>query len=158
MFVFSFKTTRKSLLIGAACLIAFLALTAAAIWWPQSEEVVPTVAAADTDDHLSFLRSIGCEDAAAPMAVEEVLLPDEADDAFTRYNALQQEVGFDLSDYHGKRIKVWSYLVTCGDRPTVAHLYVYRDRLVGGDLTDQQTGEQRSLQGGTHHGESGTAG
>ena len=158
MFVFSFKTTRKTLLLGVACLIAFLALTAAAIWWPQSEDAIPTVAAAEIEDHLAFLRSIGCEDAAAPMAIEEVQLPDQADQPFEQYNALQREVGFDLSDYRGKRVKVWSYLVTCDDRPTVAHLYVYRDRLVGGDLTDQQTGEQRSLQGGTHHGESGTAG
>ncbi len=160
MFVFSFKTTKKSLLIGLACLIAFLALTAAAIWWPGTEETVPTVAAAEPADHLSFLRSIGCEAAAAPMAVEEVLLPDKADTPFEAYNALQQQAGFDLSDYCGKRVKVWSYMVTCGSKPAVAHLYVYRDRLVGGDLTDEQTGEQRSLtvQGEATYGEIGTAG
>ena len=160
MFVFSFKTTKKSLLIGIACRVAFLALTAAAIWWPDTEETVPTVAAAEPADHLSFLRSIGCEAAAAPMAVEEILLPDKADTPFETYNALQQQAGFDLSDYCGKRVKVWSYMVTCGNRPAVAHLYVYRDRLVGGDLTDEQTGEQRSLtvQGEATYGEIGTAG
>ena len=107
MFVFSFKTTKKSLLIGIACLVAFLALTAAAIWWPDTEETVPTVAAAEPADHLSFLRSIGCEAAAAPMAVEEILLPDKADTPFETYNALQQQAGFDLSDYCGKRVKVF---------------------------------------------------
>lgn len=160
MFVFSFKTTKKSLLITIVCVIVFLALTAAAIWWPRTEETVPTVAAATADDHLSFLRSIGCEAAAAPMAIEEIQLPDEADAPFESYNALQRQAGFDLSDYQGKRVKVWSYMVTCGSEPAVAHLYVYRDRLVGGDLTDERTGEQRSLtvQGEATYGENGTAG
>lgn len=145
MFVCSIKTTRQTLAIGLCCLIAFLVLTAAVIWWPSPSETVETVAAATTQEQLTFLRSIGCEAAAEPMAVEEILIPDTPDEAFETYNTLQKEAGFDLSDYHGKRVKKWSYMATCGDTPTVANLYVYRDQLIGGDLTDPNTGEQRAL-------------
>ncbi|MBQ4612831.1 MAG: DUF4830 domain-containing protein [Clostridia bacterium] len=145
MFVCSVKTTRRTLAIGLCCLVAFLVLTATVIWWPDSAGTVETVAAATTQEHLTFLRSIGCEAAAEPMAIEEILIPDTPDEAFETYNALQQQAGFDLSDYHGKRVKKWSYMATCGDTPAVANLYIYRDVLVGGDLTDPNTGEQRAL-------------
>lgn len=145
MFVCSVKTSRKTIAVGVACLIAFLVLTATVIWWPDTEDTVETVAAATQAEQLSFLRSIGCEAAVEPMAVEEILLPDEPDDAFNAYNELQQQAGFDLSDYHGKRVKRWSYMTTCNDTAAVANLYVYRGTLIGGDLTDPTTGAQRAL-------------
>ena len=145
MFVCSVKTSRKTLAVGLACLVVFLVLTAAVIWWPDSADTVETVAAATQEEQLAFLRSIGCEAAAQPMTVEEVLIPDEPDETFNAYNELQKQAGFDLADYHGKRVKRWTYMATCNDTATVANLYVYRNVLVGGDLTDPTTGEQRAL-------------
>jgi len=44
---------------------------------------------------------------------------------------LQETVGRSLKDYCGKRVRLYSYQTVDGG---VAHLYVYRDRLVAGDV------------------------
>ena len=80
--------------------------------------------------------------------VREVLIPAEFDESFTAYNALQQEAGMDLSPCRGKRVKCWTYTVTNypGDDTVQAHLYVYRDTVVGGDISStRQDGVRQGL-------------
>ena len=69
--------------------------------------------------------------------VREVLIPDIFDDTFTAYNALQLQAGLDLSPYHGKRVKCWTYTVRNypASDPVQAHLYLYKDRVIGGDIS-----------------------
>ena len=68
--------------------------------------------------------------------VKEVLIPDEFDDVFAGYNDLQLSAGMDLEPYHGKRVKCWTYEILNypGEETVLAHLYVYKDKVVGGDI------------------------
>ena len=42
----------------------------------------------------------------------------------------------DLEPYHGKRVKCWSYRIDNypGEDDVLAHLYVYNDKIIGGDI------------------------
>ena len=63
-------------------------------------------------------------------------MPKDFPDVLTQYNELQRQQGFDLEEYAGKKLTLYTYRIT--NHPdaeeTAASLYVYRSELVGGDV------------------------
>ncbi len=143
VFICSMKTSVRQLAAIVVCLVLLIAVIATVSLMPDSS-VEPTmaVAAETSDQQLTFLRSLGYEALAPAIEVKEVLIPDEFDDVFNAYNELQKQAGYDLSGYHGKRVKCWTYQITdmAEDGNVQAHLYVYDGRLIGGDISST-TGE-----------------
>ncbi len=135
MFVFSVKTTRQRIWTAVLCVGVLLILLLLA-FRPAASATSGTVTAADNAARVQMLAALGYEVDPAGQ-VREVLIPDEFDDIFSAYNALQQQVGLDLEPYHGKRVKCWTYTVknVPSDTPTVVHLYLYKDTVIGGDVT-----------------------
>ena len=83
-----------------------------------------------------YIASCGYTPAAADAEVREVVLPTDFDETLTQYDALQQQAGFDFAAYRGKRVKCYTYTVTnIPDTAAVAHLYVYNDKVIGGDIS-----------------------
>ena len=147
MFVLSLKTTRPRVLAGLAAVLLLLALIVTLSLHPRS--AAPTATAAGTaagtaNQRTAYLQSLGYE-VLPEGEVREVLIPAEFDESFTAYNALQQEAGMDLSSCRGKRVKCWTYTVTNfpGDDTVQAHLYVYKDAVVGGDISSTRQGGVR---------------
>ena len=135
MFVFSVKTSRRQLWIGLICVAVLVIILAAAFLWPAGAVKETAAAAADKDGQIAYLRSLGWEVDADRCEVREVLIPDEFDDVFAAYNELQKSAGMDLTPYHGRRLKCYSWRVLNGGEETLAHLYIHQDRVVGGDIT-----------------------
>ena len=67
------------------------------------------------------------------------MIPSEFDEVYKKYNELQEEQGYDLHDYCGKRLKRWTYQITNypgrTDDTIFANIYVYEDQVVAGDVT-----------------------
>ena len=139
VFVFSVKTSKRQILSLLLCVVMLIASLVVVIVWPAkdaSAEVFQPVAAADDAQRIAFLRSLGYETAADSAQVREVLIPDEFDDVFTRYNDVQKAADMDLEPYRGRRMKCWTYEITNypGEEHVLAHLYIYKDKIVGGDI------------------------
>ena len=88
-------------------------------------------------DRIAFLNRFGWEVSAEPNETVNVTVPDEFDDIFEGYNALQREQGLDLSRYRRKTVTRYTYTVTnypdyAGE--VFATLLVYRGRVIGGDI------------------------
>ena len=102
---------------------------------PAANQTMPTEVSSN-EDRLAYLRACGYNAESEPLRTQEVSIPKEFNEVFTRYNELQQAQGFDLSDYAGKRAKRYVYLVT--DHPdgenVHATLIVYQDRVIAADL------------------------
>ena len=137
MFICSIKTDKKTIqwvLSGVAVLV----VVALGAWWLSSAvsaTAAVTYSAANEDERLALLTGWGLETDGTPQ-VREIRLPDEADAVFTQYNALQQKADMDLSPYLGKRVKVYSYqILNHAAGEAVANVYVYRGKIVGGDIT-----------------------
>lgn len=139
MFVFSIKTSKKQLISVLLCVLLLIAILVMVIVWPSGGAAAQTyspAAAKDDTQRIAFLKTLGYEVTPQPVEVREVLIPDEFDDVFTKYNAVQKSAGMDLQPYHGKRVKCWTYEVLNhpnGDN-VQAHIYVYKDKIVGGDI------------------------
>ena len=145
MFIMTTKVDKRKLLIAAA---AILAAIAALLFLGGGQEAAPTSAstapAADSNDaRVKFLTDLGWDVTASPAEATEVKIPKGADEVFDRYNALQKSMGYDLSKYAGKKVMRYVYQVNNyagAQEPVYATLLVYKDRIIGGDITDTTPG------------------
>lgn len=104
----------------------------------------PTAATQDIDPkgvktaeaRVAYLQAWGWQVASEAVTVEELALPDDFGEEYTGYLELQAAQGFDLTKYAGKRVKRYTYEVQ--NHPSgagvTAHLLIYRNRVVGGEL------------------------
>ena len=75
--------------------------------------------------------------------MEELIIPEEFDDTYTQYLALQSGQGFDLTQYSGKRVKRYTYEITnypTGESGVQAGLLIYKNTVIGGDVLSSQLG------------------
>ena len=145
MLIMTTKVDKRKLLIAAAAVIAAIA----ALLFLGGGDSRPTASmttapAADTNDaRVKFLTDLGWDVTASPAEAAEVKIPKDADEVFDRYNELQKSQGYDLSKYAGKKVMRYVYKINNypdAKEPVYATLLVYKDRIIGGDITDTTPG------------------
>jgi len=139
MMVMTAKVDKKKILIGiGAALVLVVALFA--ILGGGSEDVAPTAATVSSnDDRVAFLKSFGWDVAASPVESSQVRIPSQSSEVYDRYNTLQKSQGYDLSPYAGKNVMRYVYKVNNypgATEPVYATLLVYKNQIIGGDVTD----------------------
>ncbi len=139
MFVLSMKASPKRLFPVLLCLVLILAMLIAGLCFPTSRTMMTAAPITGDSDEAcaTYLTSLGYTPTLPAAAVREITLPDVFDDTLNAYNDLQKQAGFDLSGYAGQRVKYRTYAFADGTGQ--AHIYVYNDRIIGGDLTVGQT-------------------
>lgn len=94
------------------------------------------IAAGTNEERIAYLLSLGWEVEPAPVLEQEITLPKEFPEVLQNYNEMQRQQGFDLQDYAGKKVVLYTYRIT--NHPDAeeadASLYVYRSHLIGGDV------------------------
>jgi hypothetical protein len=73
----------------------------------------------------------------------QVRIPAETSPVYERYNTLQKSQGFDLTPYAGKQVMRFVYKVNNypgATEPVYATVLVYKNRVIGGDITDTAAG------------------
>ena len=145
MLVMTTKVDKRKLLIAAAALLAAIA----ALIFLGGNDAQPTVsmtapAAADTNEaRVKFLTDLGWEVTTSPAEATEVRIPRNDDQIFARYNELQKSQGYDLAKYAGKRVMRYVYRINNypnAKEPVYATLLIYKDKIIGGDITDTTPG------------------
>lgn len=97
----------------------------------------------DNDSRVAFLKSFGWEVTNSPKESGQVLIPQETNPVFERYNALQKCQGYDLSKFAGKKVMRYVYTVENypgAAEPVYATLLVFKNKVIGGDITDTAPG------------------
>lgn len=140
MIIYTARVPKKKLLAaGAAALCClFAALTFALTLGGRAVTVSAEVKNIKTnDDRLAYLSGLGWQVSPQPIATEELLIPEEFDDSYQSYLALQSGQGFDLTQYRGKRVKRYTYQLTnypTQTEPVQISLLIYKNRVVGGQI------------------------
>ena len=101
----------------------------------------PTAApsVAGNDGRVQFLAALGWEVSTSPTESGQVRIPQEQNDVFSRYNELQKNAGYDLSEYAGKTVMRYVYKVNNfpnATKPVYATLLIYKNQVIGGDITN----------------------
>ena len=144
MVIVSAKVNKRKVLLGlvaAVCVILLLALLLGKADEPAQDvpqEQSGSLNGGTNEERLSFLERHGWQVDETPTETQEVRIPQEFNEVFTRYNELQKEQGFDLSDYAGKTAKRYVYAVTNypdGSDGHYATILVHKNKIIGGDVT-----------------------
>jgi len=89
------------------------------------------------EGRVSYLLSLGWEVDAASEEERSVRIPKQLDEVLTNYNALQQELGCDLTAHLGEKCQQFSYTVLNypdTEETVRVTLYLREGKLIAGDL------------------------
>ena len=114
---------------------------AGTLWLLGGSEEVTTAApsVATNEGRIAFLRGFGWEVAQSPVESSQVKIPKGTSEVFDRYNNLQKSQGYDLSQFAGKDVMRFVYKITNypnATDPVYATLLIYKNQVIGGDITD----------------------
>lgn len=149
MFVYSVKSSKlKTASAAVAAALAILALIYLVYnnRAPAANDGAISLKASNAAERTAFLSQFGWDVSEDPIEVAEVIIPAEFDEAYTKYNSIQQASGFDLLPYSSMRAKRWTYEVL--NYPgyenrnglVQANLLVYEGRIIGGDICSTELG------------------
>ncbi len=130
------RARRRGLLAAAA--LGLFALSAALF-----AIIAPARALRSTEGRCAYLSSLGLRADPASEEIRELVLPKRFDSLLEEYNSLQLSQGWDLRGAAGKKCLCCSYdLVDYPgwDGRVIATLYLYRGRVIGGDVHTASAG------------------
>ncbi len=135
MNIYTIRLSKKLLLIAGGILAAIVILLALLL---SGGDTAPTAASIDNikdkADQVEYLESLGYTVDQGSRTSKKVTIPQSFDDVYLTYNTMQQECGFDLLHYTGKKVELVTYAIT--NYPTgeevLVDLLLYRDTLIGG--------------------------
>ena len=136
MMMMTAKVNIKKLLIALAA-VAALIIALISMLGGNEDPSVPTMS--DNDNRVAFLEAQGLQVSTSPKEASQVKIPTEMTPVYSRYNDLQKSQGYDLSKYAGKTVMRYVYEVKTAqetDQPVYATLLVYKNQIIGGDITD----------------------
>ncbi len=94
---------------------------------------------------VAYIKSLGYEVDETAISVKEITIPQEFSDVYRNYNALQNEAGFDLWDFRGKKATVYCYELSY-DKEVNVHILVLENVIIGGDVSEIKfSGEMKPL-------------
>ena len=150
MFIWTAKLRRGRLVAGVAAIVVLcgaVALVGGVLSARGVDAVSPAPASPKgiktNEDRIAYLESYGWSVSSDPIAVEELIIPEQFDETYSQYLELQASQGFDLTDYCGKRVKRYTYEITnypTGESGIQAGLLVYKSTVIGDDVLSAQLG------------------
>jgi len=141
MMVMTAKVDFKKIILALAAAAALILALILLIGGEQQPDAAQTAApaASSNDGRVKFLTDFGWDVTTSPVESGQVKIPEETSEVFDRYNLLQKDQGYDLSKLAGKNVMRYVYKVNNYPgtaEPVYATVLVYKNRIVGGDITD----------------------
>lgn len=142
MLIMTAKMPRRKLTWGVAA-AALLCCCAIALNFGQAVREVSASSLPSpkgmrsNQDRVDYLSAYGWQVSSDPIATQELLIPEEMDESYDEYLALQTDQGFDLKKYAGKRVKRYTYEVLnypSGETGVQANLLICKNTVVGGEI------------------------
>ena len=143
MMVMTAKVDLKKIMIILAAVAAGILALILLLGGGEDSTQTAAPAVSGNDARVKFLQDFGWEVAASPTESSQVKIPEEQSEVFDRYNTLQKGQGYDLSQFAGKKVMRFVYKVTNfpgATEPVYATLLVYKNQVIGGDITDTSPG------------------
>lgn len=139
MMVMTTKVNMKKILVALAAIAGVIIALIALLGGNGDTAPTATNSITGNDARVKFLTDMGWEVNASPVESSQVKIPETQTEVFQRYNALQKSQGYDLNQYAGKTVMRYVYKVknfTGATEPVYATLLVYKNQIIGGDITD----------------------
>lgn len=143
MFIFSTKLTKTKILtiaLVSACLVLLLLISL-----PTGVKASKdTVKGETNEERIEYLQTFGWQVSSDPVEVVNITIPEEFDQTYAEYNALQISQGFDLSGYKGDEGTRYTYTISNYPNETsaqvLANVIVIDDQIVAADVSSVSAG------------------
>lgn len=102
----------------------------------NSKSVSAVISASTDEERRDYLATFGWE-AAEEYEEKQLTIPQSWNQVYTDYNEVQMNQGFDLSDYKGKKVTLYTYTINNykdAQQGIVADMLVCDGILIGGDV------------------------
>ena len=139
MMVMTAKVNMKKILILLGVLVLLIIGVAVLLGGGGEAQTTAAGTVSDNNARVKFLEGFGWDVAASPVESGKVRIPEESSEVFDRYARLQKSQGYDLAPYAGKTVMRYAYQVNNypgATEPVYATLLVYKDQVIGGDITN----------------------
>lgn len=139
MMVMTAKVDMKKGMLALAAVAALVLALILLLGGGKDAAQTSAPTASNNDERVKFLTDFGWDVTTSPTESSQVKIPDQTSDVFERYNALQKGQGYDLSKFAGKKVMRYVYKINNypgATEPVYATLLVYKNEIIGGDITD----------------------
>ena len=140
---FSFKLSKVAkplcltlvLLMAVTAVISFASHSVPTM--SDESNKLPSLKAKDEEQRQQVLTSLGWVTNEVSPVEEEVIIPKEFDEIYTKYNNLQKKQNLDLKKYRGKTVTKYTYFIK--NYPDMREnvrltLLVKKGKIIGGDV------------------------
>ena len=145
MMVMTAKVNMKKIMLVLAAIAALLISMILLLGGNEDTTETGAPAVSNNDGRVQFLKDFGWDVTTSPAETSQVKIPTESSEVFERYNNLQKSQGYDLTDYAGKTVMRFVYKINNfpgATEPVYATVLVYKNKVIGGDVTDTAPGGQ----------------
>ena len=134
MNIYTFKLTKKHIVGGVVAVAALIALLILLIPNGKATETGASVTVKTPEDCVQYLSGLGFQLDAASGESRKVQIPKDFDAVYQAYNQMQQDCGFYLLKYAGKKVDLTTYKITNwpGGETVLADVLVYKNKVIGG--------------------------
>lgn len=139
MMVMTAKVDMKKIMLVLGAVAALILSAILLLSGGEEAKTTSAEAVSGNDARVQFLKDFGWEVTTSPVETSQVKIPQETSEVFDRYNNLQKSQGYDLTDYAGKKVMRYVYKLNNypgATEPVYATLLVYKNKIIGGDVTD----------------------
>lgn len=138
MKMLTFKLKPKTLfgIIMAATGVIVILISFASNHTPKAENVSATISASTDEQRQSYLAQFGWQ-VEKEFQSKELTIPENWNDVYIQYNEIQKNQGFDLTEYKGKKVTLYTYTINNYEKESqgiVADMLVCNGILIGGDV------------------------
>lgn len=139
MFICTLKFDRKKavfVIAMAALVLIGIILLVGAFTGGAKTEAKAALSARNEKGRAAYLDDCGWTVETPALSEDTVLIPKQFSPVFEEYNELQKQQGFDLSEYCGMEVTMYTYRVVDSGREgdVLAVLYVLNGAVIGGDV------------------------
>lgn len=116
--------------------VAVIALTFLSNHLEKSQSVSAVISASTDEERRNYLATFGWE-TDKEFEEKELTIPESWNQVYSDYNEVQMNQGFDLSDYKGKKVTLYTYTIKNyknQKQGIVADMLVCDGMLIGGDI------------------------
>ena len=97
------------------------------------------------ESRVSYIKRLGYDVGETALYSKEITIPQEFGEVYSRYNEIQKQAGFDLSDYKGEKATLYCYELSF-DSGTNVNILVSDGKIIGGDVSEISfNGEMKPL-------------
>lgn len=137
MFGFTIKLTKKRVFLIVSAVIIPLLIFSAVYINKSADKSEDRLLADSTEKRVAFLKSYGFDAEEKSETEKTITVPAEFDNVYTAYNNIQKSMGFDLEEYKGEKVKLFTLKINNYPKDSenvYATILVKDKKIIGGDI------------------------